>query len=514
MTISTSTEILTTTAAVYCRVSTDRQAEEGVSLDVQRLACLDYAEAQGWAIQEVYIDDESSYAPRAEYTRMLTAAVAEEFNALLVYDFSRFGRDIAQSPADVARLELLGIKVISVTSPHAGRLERNIQFVMSDWYSYELGKQVKPSHILRVQQGLWVSRPPVGYNLEPAAEGKLGRKTPKKLALDGEMAPKVVRLFQLCASGTYSVNALVREADIMGLKSHTGRNIARSNIAHIFRNPVYIGKVVYGRYAQSKFEKKGARPESEWVVAEGQHPPLIDEETFRKCGEILSRRQKAYGSLTGGMPLLTGVVYCDFCGSKMVGKGRWRQRQGQGRSYYVIYRCYRAEHYRDCANKSYHGGRGLEQWAKEQLMQLPITPEDRAAAKREAERILRGQTGDVKAKQKLLQDQRDAHVEELKALSWRLVREEIPASIYAEMRQDKEVQLIALDSQLKQLVSQDKQDTQSEEVLNLLGSIDWADFDDQAWKETLALLVKRIIVVGRGQYRIEWQPGVEVFLPK
>jgi len=33
-------------------------------------------------------------------------------------------------------------------------------------------------------------------------------------------------------------------------------------------------------------------------------------------------------------------------------------------------------------------------------------------------------------------------------------------------------------------------------------------------KETLALLVKRILVVDRGQYRIEWQPGVKVFLPK
>ena len=147
-------------------------------------------------------------------------------------------------------------------------------------------------------------------------------------------------------------------------------------------------------------------------------------------------------------------------------------------------------------------------------MRLPITPKDRAAAKREAQRILREQTGDVKAKQRVFQDQRDAHVEELKALSWRLVREEIPASIYAEMRQEKEAQLTALDLQLKELGALDRQETQSEEILNLLSSIDWSDFDDQAWKETLALLVKRIVVFGRSQYRVEWQPGVEVFLPK
>ena len=186
----------------------------------------------------------------------------------------------------------------------------------------------------------------------------------------------------------------------------------------------------------------------------------------------------------------------------MTGHGRWRQQaqrqQGPGRSRYVTYRCYRAENIRDCANKRYYGGKSLEQWAKEQLMRLPITPKDRAVAKREAQRILRGQTGDLKAKQKVLQDQRDAHAEELKALSWRLVREEIPASIYAEMRQDKEAQLTTLDSQLNQLGAIDRQDIQSEEILKILSSIDWSDFDDQAWKETLAPLVKRIVVVDRG----------------
>jgi len=64
-------------------------------------------------------------------------------------------------------------------------------------------------------------------------------------------------------------------------------------------------------------------------------------------------------------------------------------------------------------------------------------------------------------------------------LFWRLVREEIPTSIYAEMRQGKEAQLTARDLQLNQLGALDKQDTQSEEILNPLSSIDWSDFDDQ-----------------------------------
>jgi site-specific DNA recombinase len=503
-------------AATYCRVSTDRQAEEGVSLEVQNAACQDYAKGQGWVLVEQYVDDESSYAPREAYQCMIQDALDGKFDVVVVYDFSRFGRDIAQSTPDIARLEKLGVNVVAVSSPHAGRLERNIYFTLADYYSYELGRKVKPSHIKRVQDGLWVSRPPVGYLLEPAGESNNGRKVPKRLVPDAEKAPKVARLFQVFATGTYSLNALVREADSMGLTSHAGRTLARSNIANLLRNPVYIGQVVYNRRSLSKFEKKGRRPESEWVVAQGQHKALIDSDTFRKCGEILDRHQRAYGALTGGKPLLTGVLYCGACGGKMVGRSRWRKsgkhHDGPGRYYYVVYRCYRHETFRDCPNSSYHGGKRLEQWVKDQLMRLPITEEDRKAARAEVKRLLNAQTGDVERQRKALEDQREAHLEDLKALSWRLVRDEIPASLYAEMRREKELAIAELDKKLEELAQAEHLDATAEETLTFLDGLDWTHFDAQAWKEALAVLVGRVVVEGRGRYRIEWRPGVTELL--
>lgn len=502
-------------AVSYCRVSTDRQAEEGVSLEVQRDACRDYAQAQGWVLVEEYVDDESSYAPRGNYQRMLQDALEGKFEVLVVYDFSRFGRDIAQSPADVARLEHLGVKVLAVSNPHAGRLERNIYFTLADYYSYELGRKVKPSHIRRVQDGLWVSRPPVGYVLEQVGQTRIGRRMPKRLAPDPENAPKVAGLFQLFATGAYSLNALVREADSMRLTSHTGRPLARSNIAAVLRNPVYIGQVVYNRRSLSKFEKKGPRPQGDWVIAQGQHPPLIDADTFRKCGETLARHQKAYGMLTGGRPLLTGVLYCGSCGSKMTGRPRWRKsaKLGQERYHFIVYRCYRHESYRDCPNGSYHGGKTLENWVKAQLMCLPITEADREAARAEVRRLTQGQMGGLELRRRALQDERDAHLAELKSLTWRLVRDQIPASVYAEMRQDKEAAIQAIDRRLEELAQAARLETRAEEALAFLEKVDWTDFDDQAWKEALAALVDRVVVEGRRQYRIEWRPGVADLLP-
>ncbi|MDO8532662.1 MAG: recombinase family protein [Dehalococcoidia bacterium] len=501
-------------AATYCRVSTDRQAQEGVSLDVQRDACREFAQAQGWPLAQEYVDDESSYAPRASYQQMIRDALEGGFGKVVVYDFSRFGRDIAQSTPDIARLEKLGVQVVAVSSPHAGRLERNIYFTLADYYSYELSRKVKPSHIKRVQDGLWVSRPPVGYNLEPV--GPVGRngKAPKRLVPDPEMAPQVERLFRLFAAGGYSLNALAREADAMGLRSHTGHPLARSAIASLLRNPAYIGQVVYNRRSLSKFEKRGKRPPTEWVTAPGQHKPLVEREVFETVGELLARHRRAYGCFTGGRPLLTGVLFCGACGSKMLGrvKGRPRKGEGQARYYYTAYQCYRYQLYRDCANGGYYGGKTLEDWARGQLRRLPITEADRRAAMTEVHRIINGQAGDTDAQRKALEQERDAHLAELKALSWRLVRDEIPASVYAEMRKEKEAAVQDIERRIAELSRAESLDDQASEALAFLANVNWDDFDAQAWKEALAVLVERVVVEGRGSYRIEWRPGVAELL--
>jgi DNA invertase Pin-like site-specific DNA recombinase len=504
-------------AVIYARVSTDRQAEEGVSLEVQRQQCAEYAQAQGWLITEVFVDDESSYHPREAYNRMMTKAVAREFDAICCYDYSRFGRDIAQSPADVARLELLGVKVVAISTPHAGRLERNIYFTLNDYFSYQTGQKVRPAHIARVQQGFYVGHAPIGYLLVPAAEGKPGRRVPKKLATDPDKAPLVAELFRSYSTGNVSIGDVAKKADALGLVSRHGKRIARSYVHVMLRNHVYLGLTVYGRRSASKFTKKGPRPPEEWIITKGLHDPIIDEATFNRCQELLDRHKVHYGNLTKGKPILSGILYCGTCGAKMQGRSQIRYR-GQftdtpGKPYaYILYACYQHEFFRNCENKTFHAGKPIEEFVQAQVMHLPITEADREAARKEAARIYASQHGDIKAQIKTLQDERDAHAADLKALSWRLVRDEIPAPLYNEMRQEKEKDMAALDKQIASYQAGQAQDKNIDDVLNFLKDVAWSDLDRQAWKETLALLVEKVIVVNKRKYRIEWRPGVEALL--
>ena len=46
-----------TRAAGYIRVSTDEQAEHGVSLPSQKSRIIAYCQSQGWSLYDLYVDD-------------------------------------------------------------------------------------------------------------------------------------------------------------------------------------------------------------------------------------------------------------------------------------------------------------------------------------------------------------------------------------------------------------------------------------------------------------------------
>lgn len=501
-------------AASYCRVSTDRQARDGVSLDVQKETCEKYARSQGWPLVKVYIEDESSYNPRATYQEMLADAVARRFDVLLIYDFWRFGRDLAQSPADISKLERSGIQVISVTSPHASTLERGLQFVLGDEYSRKLAKTVGPAKIRRVQDGHWVSLPPIGYLLGSVPGAKPGQKAPRVLEPAPEMAPKIRALFEIFASGAHSLSSLCREADALGIRTKTGRPLARAYVSHMLRNRAYVGDTVYNRMSVGKFERKGLRPESEWVTVPNTHPPIVDALTFDLCQAILTRHTRHYADITKGKPLLNGVIYCGLCGYRMTGVafGRWNAAH-TARYMQTVYRCNRAAEMRDCLNGT-HGGKALERWVQNELRRLPVTIEDQKVARRQLARKTAGQGSQAEKQRRAILDQRDAAQDDLKRLSWRYVREEIPSQTYAAMRTEKEAEIAALNARITGLSHAETPSQAGERALEFLNGVEWDDFDDAAWKEAIAMLVERIEVSGRGegQRRLTWKPGVDALL--
>src|SRR5712691_1871160 len=89
---------MTKRAALYCRVSTDEQAADGYSLGNQEKTLRDAAERDGLQVAAVYCEDDSGRDDdRPEFQRMYLDAKAGAFDAVLVYMWSRWFRNVLLS---------------------------------------------------------------------------------------------------------------------------------------------------------------------------------------------------------------------------------------------------------------------------------------------------------------------------------------------------------------------------------------------------------------------------------
>ena len=104
-------------AAVWTRVSTERQADTNGSLESQRRICTEYAESHAIRIKKYYGGTNESANVEGKLYREMIAEVArdKEINIILVYSFDRFSRAGYEAMMTKAYLKAKGIYVVSAT---------------------------------------------------------------------------------------------------------------------------------------------------------------------------------------------------------------------------------------------------------------------------------------------------------------------------------------------------------------------------------------------------------------
>ena len=156
-----------TTAALYLRVSSDGQAaDDRASLPVQEAACRALAERRGFAIVAMETDTESAYvnsASRQGYQRILTLARGGAIKHVVVYQFTRFGRDAAEALYRLKELKQLGVTLHSTMEDLTNSLLTGFLAVMAEDESKRISDRVRPAKRFKTAQGYFQgSRAPLG----------------------------------------------------------------------------------------------------------------------------------------------------------------------------------------------------------------------------------------------------------------------------------------------------------------------------------------------------------------
>src|SRR4030042_3685979 len=167
-------------SAIYIRVSTEDQAKEGYSLEVQREYLEAFAKRETLEIFRVYQDDGiSGYSTeRPALKTLLKDAKEKKFNLVLVYKIDRFSRNLKDLLNLVDELSSYGVGFKSATEPFdtttsAGKLMFQQLGSFAEFERNRIAERVFPGMVKGVQQGNWQGARYAPYGYRYAKEKKL-----------------------------------------------------------------------------------------------------------------------------------------------------------------------------------------------------------------------------------------------------------------------------------------------------------------------------------------------------
>lgn len=289
---------------IYARVSTDKQAQKDLSIPAQVEAMREYAKRNNWKIIGTFIDEGESAktANRPELKRLMQYCKEnKQVDIVIVHKIDRLARNLVDYATIKAILKQKGIRLVSVSEPFednpVGQLLENIIASISEWYSANLGEEIKKSNLSKLKKGEWPHQAPLGYKSVKGEEKRV------KHVPDEKTAPLVRQAYELFSTGNHSLKTLSEEMAERGLKTRYGRILSPENMKKLLTRRFYIGKLVWnGKEHQ------------------GKHEPIIRPELFYRVQEVLKNRSIDTGEKGKLQFLLRGIAYCQVCGQRLTGE--------------------------------------------------------------------------------------------------------------------------------------------------------------------------------------------------
>ena len=314
---------------IYTRVSTTMQVD-GYSLDAQRDKLRRYAEFQEMEIAGEYCDQGYSgknIQGRLAFRQMLQdiEECKDGVSYVLVFKLSRFGRNAADVLNSLQLMQDYGVNLICVedgidSSKDAGKLMISVLSAVAEIERENIRVQTMAGREQKAREGKWNGGfAPYGYKL---VNGEL---------LINEEEAEVIRVIYDRYIHTHEGSKLIAEY----LNTHGYTKITRQNgmmptfsatfVVDVLDNPVYMGKIAYGRRKQEK--KLGTRNEmhvvvqSEFPIYDGQHEAIVSEEDWNLAQEKRKRHSFVREKVRdlNHAHVLSGILRCPLCGKGMYG---------------------------------------------------------------------------------------------------------------------------------------------------------------------------------------------------
>ncbi len=316
---------------IYIRVSTAMQVD-GYSLEAQKERLTKFAAFQEMEVVREYCDagkSGKSITGRPEFTKMLQdiAENGEDIDFILVFKLSRFGRNAADVLNSLQYIQDYGVNLICVedgidSSKDSGKLTITVLSAVAEIERENILVQTMEGRKQKAREGKWNGgQAPFGYTLDTKNS---------TLVVNPEEAELVRLIFDKFVHTDMGADTI---CDYLNQHGYTKKRVRDQEVSHFTRsflmrvldNPVYTGKIAYGKSMTEKV--KGSRDEykrvktDDYLLTDGLHDAIIDEETWEAARQKRKRTGQRWVK-THSLEhehILSGIIKCPLCGVGMTG---------------------------------------------------------------------------------------------------------------------------------------------------------------------------------------------------
>ena len=327
--------------AGYCRISVDEELDrDNTSIENQKAIISDFVARKFAGAELVFYEDRDrsgyTFEQREGYQAMRRELVAHRLDILVVKDFSRFSRRNSRGLVELEDLRDAGVRIISIGDgidfPNDDDwLKIQFQFLLNEMPVTDTSRKVKSVIRRRQADGKWICAAPYGYIVNKQQQFEV-------VPTEAEIVRRIYRLYidgwgykrianSLTDDGIPTPRMTERERKIA-----EGEDYRRSvksawsivTIQTILDNDFYIGTLRQGKYQRAKINGRDVRrDETEQIVIENHHQPIIDYRTFATVRSLREKRAKYnYRGVKINDNVYSGFLECGDCGAPMFALGR------------------------------------------------------------------------------------------------------------------------------------------------------------------------------------------------
>lgn len=319
--------------AIYLRKSrADLEAEargDGETLARHRTALRALAERRGLLVVKEYSElvTGDSIAARPQMQALLEDVKKGLYAGVIVNDVDRLGRGDSIDQEIIKYTFVAGHCLIITPSrdinPASPTDEDMLDFSMffARFEYRKIAQRLMQGRIRSAISGNFLSpRVPYGYK-------KVVKDNAITLEIEDDAAKIVRMIFSWYANRECGLSSIAKRLTDMGIKTYRGYDFSRATINNMLRNPIYTGRIVWGRTTTIPVIEDGHRRKQQIAstptVAENSHPAIIPDELFQRVQAMFEANDHAYPKNTAKTLAnpLAGLLYCARCGKAMQRRG-------------------------------------------------------------------------------------------------------------------------------------------------------------------------------------------------